>query len=357
MLTLNDQNAAGLTPVQDPGSALACSLCEMPADAAAHPAQHSALESLAEFVTRRFGWDQWPDRDARERIGVWGGGMLHNPRLPDRVRYFGALAVVRSMWFASVDAAVRRTARDSEQEAVLRDHPDFEAYAAMAIRALGHRWCVSDELHLAYGGTEGLFPNDFRWFPAGPERDAWFTQLSQSGMPTDVKLPDLAASRAPWMQVEMHTPAEMLAMARALTVSPCIRYRRDWHPLLDADRLQRLLGGRVLGKTVAAWIERVANHGADEATQALRNHGVWLARDQGLTLQLAAPTMQDLFGEPDAMVDYLKNHCAGVPVTTRAFRSEAEAGVFIPWPLLSQWLTRWIPDPRFTGWKEIARQD
>ena len=55
------------------------------------------------------------------------------------------------------------------------------------------------------------------------------------------------------------------------------------------------------------------------------------------------------------MVDYLGNHCAGVPVTTREFGSQAEAAVFIPWHLLHQWLTRWIPDPRYTGWKEIGR--
>ncbi|MFM9916790.1 MAG: hypothetical protein ACKVOX_13345 [Rhizobacter sp.] len=252
---------------------------------------------------------------------------------------------------------MRRAARDPERKAVLRDHPDFERYAAMAIRALGNRWCMSDELHLAYGSAEGLFANDFRWFPEGPERDAWHEQLSRSGMPTDVGLPDLAAPRAPWAQVEMHTPAELLAMARAFTVSPCIRYRRDWLPLLEQDRLQRLLGARVHGKTIAAWVEQVAKNGAEEAVEALRTHGVCLARDHGLTLQSAAPAMRDLFGAPDAMVDYLKNHCAGVPVITHAFSSDAEAGVFIPWRLLSQWLTRWIPARRFTGWKEIARPD
>ena len=37
MPTLHDQNAAGLTSDPSPGHALTCSLCEMPADAAAHP--------------------------------------------------------------------------------------------------------------------------------------------------------------------------------------------------------------------------------------------------------------------------------------------------------------------------------
>ena len=350
--TLNDETPTRATPA--PASASSCSLCEMPVDAQGHPVQHRVHESLAQSVMARFGWQQWPDRDARERIGVWGGGLLHNPRLPDRVRYFGALTVIRSLWFASIDAALRRAAHDPALAADLRDHPDFERYAAMAIRAVGHRWCVCEELHMAYGGAEGLFPNDFRWFAAGPGRDTWQTQLAHSGMPTEVGLPDLSAARAPWTQVEMHTPSELLMMAGELSVSPCIRYRRDWHPLVDADRLQRLLGGRVQGKTVAHWIDRVGRTGASEAVDALRSHGAWFAPDQGLTLRLAATTMQALFGAPEAMVEYLKHHCAGVPVTTSEFGAPAEAAVFIPWHLLHQWLARWIPDSRYTGWKEIG---
>jgi hypothetical protein len=324
----------------------------MPADASAHAAQHRQLESLAEVVMKRFGWDRWPDRDARERIGVWGGGLLHNPRLPPRVRYFGALARLQSLWFASIDAALRRAPLHARAQAALADHPDFEHYAAMAIRASGNRWCVAEEIHWAYGGAAGLFPNDFRWFPAGPERDAWWDHLAHSGMSSDAGLLDLAAPRAPWTQVEMHTPTELLAMARALLVSPCIRYRRDWHPLVDGDRLQRLLCLRVQGQTIAGWIDRVENNASTEATLTLRDFGIGVDRELGLILRLAAPGLRDLFGGPEAMVDYLASRCGGVRVSTHHFQPDTEPGVLLPRHLAMQWLTRWIPDPRYTGWKE-----
>jgi hypothetical protein len=335
-------------------SAVNCALCEMPANAATHTTQHRLLEALAETASTRFKWDVWPDRDARERIGVWGGGLLHDSRIPFRMRYFGALAVLHSLWFASVDATLRRAARSPEAKATLVDHPDFEHYVAMAIRSVGNRWCVSDEVHAAYGGADGLFPNDFRWFPAGPERDRWYDHLTQSGMPTDVGLLDVVAPRTPWAQVEMHLPSELLAMARDCTVSPCIRTRHDWYPLVNGDRLQHLLGTRIHGETVALLIEQVQKNGAKEPVATLRDFGVWVERDKGLILRMAAPEMRGVFGEPDAMADYLKIHCSGKRVQTREFQADTEAGILLPWHLVNQWLARWIPHPHFFGWKETG---
>lgn len=358
----NESQSVGTTSDTVQRFAATCALCEMPPDAATHPAQHRLLNAAADTVMTRFGWDVWPDRDVRERIGVWGGGLLHNPRLPATVRYFGALAVLQSLWFASVDAALRRCARHSHPhthththtQAALLDHPDFEHYAAMATRAMGGRWCVSDEIHMAYGGAEGVCANDFRWFPQGPERDRWHDHLTQSGMPADVGLLAVVMPRAPWEQIEMPSPSHLLAMARGFSVSPCICLRRDWHALVNADRFQQLLGARIHGETVAGLIEQVHGKASSSAAATLQDFGVRVAPDKGLVVRVAAPSMRGIFGEPDAMVSYLERHCGAVRADPRDARPDAEVGMSVPGELVNQWLTRWIPDARFVGWREVG---